>query len=190
MLFLDDVRRADHDVFTGRAHQHAVVKAVHKNVVGALARRTGHRRQFHRTGQPQRANADHVRQAFQAAVQRIAEQLAHLAGAFKQVFFLEQIKRGDGGSAGHRVARIGVAVEKFDRVLGAVGVGLHHGVKNAVGADHATQWNHAVGHAFGKVQHVGHHAVVVGAKVAAQATKAGDDLVKNQQDAVLVANFP
>ena len=68
-------------------------------------------------------------------------------------------------------------------------MGAHHGVVNAVRANHAAQRNHAVGHALGKVQHVGHHAVKVSAKVAAQPAKAGDHLVKNQQNAVLVANL-
>ena len=68
-------------------------------------------------------------------------------------------------------------------------VGVHHRVVNEVATDHAAQRNDAVGHRLGKVQHVGHHAVIVGAKVHAQAAKTGDDLVKNQQDAVLVANL-
>jgi hypothetical protein len=53
-----------------------------------------------------------------AAVHRVAQHLAHLAGALVQLFFLEQLQRGDRRRAGHRVARVGVAVEKLDGVLG------------------------------------------------------------------------
>ena len=87
------------------------------------------------------------------------------------------------------MAGVGVAVEELDGMLGAGGVGLHHLLVDAVRADHAAQRNHTVGDALGEVQHVGHHAIEIGAKGRAQAAKAGDDLVKDQQDAVLVANL-
>ena len=55
-------------------------------------------------------------------------------------------------------------------------------------AHHTAQRNDTIGDTFGEVEHVGDHAVVIGAKVGAHAAKACDDFVKDQQDAVLVAN--
>ncbi|MNS81773.1 hypothetical protein D3C72_1154950 [compost metagenome] len=78
-------------------------------------------------------------------------------------------------------------MEELDHVLGRVG--LHHRVVELVAADHAAQRNHAVGHALGEVQHVGHHAEIVRREVGAHAPEAGDDLVEDQQDAVLVADL-
>jgi hypothetical protein len=56
-------------------------------------------------------------------------------------------------------------------------------------ADHTTQWKHAIGHALSEVEHVRHHAKIVGGKVGAQAAKAGDHFIKNQQNAMLVADL-
>ena len=120
---------------------------------------------------------------------RIAQHLAHLPGAFKQLFFLEEVQGCNGRRTSHRMAGVGVAMGELDRVLGRVLVGLHQTVVNTVRADHAAQRNHAIGHALGKVQHVRHHAVIVSTKVAAQAPKTGDDLVKNQQNAVSGADL-
>ena len=78
-------------------------------------------------------------------------------------------------------------MEKLNGVIG--GTRVHHGVVNEVTADHTAQGNDAIGHALGKVEHVGHHAVIVSAEVGTHAAKASNDLVKNEQDAVLVANF-
>ena len=78
-------------------------------------------------------------------------------------------------------------MEKLNGVIG--GTRVHHGVVNKISADHTAQGNDAIGHALGKVEHVWHHAVIVGAEVGAHAAKACNDLVKNKQDAMLVANF-
>ena len=78
-------------------------------------------------------------------------------------------------------------MEKLNGVIGRARV--HHGVVNKISADHTAQRNDAIGHAFGKVEHVGHHTVIVGAEVGAHAAKACDHLVKNKQNAVLVTNF-
>ena len=77
-------------------------------------------------------------------------------------------------------------MEELDAVLGCIHP--HHGVIDHVATDHPAQRNDAVGHALGKVQHVGHHAIEVSAKGYAQPPKAGDDLVENQQDAVAIAD--
>ena len=51
------------------------------------------------------------------------------------------------------------------------------------------QARRGLGHALGEVQHVGHDAEIVRREVGAHAPEAGDDLVEDQQDAVLVADL-
>ena len=63
------------------------------------------------------------------------------------------------------------------------------GVIDEITTNHAPQWKHAIGDAFGKVEHVRHHAIVIGSKGLPHAAKPSDHLVKNQQNAVLVANL-
>ena len=79
-------------------------------------------------------------------------------------------------------------MEKLDHMIARAGMGVHQGIKYAIATHHATQRNHAIGHAFGKVQHIGHDTKVVGPKAHPQATESGDHFIKNQQDAVLVTN--
>ena len=165
------------------------MEAVHEDVEGALAGHARHRCQFHGAGQPQAADADDVRQPLDGRVHGVAQHLPHLPGALEQVLLLVQVQRGQGGGTGHRVAGVGVAVEELDGVIGRVAVCAHHGVVDAVGADHAAHGHDAVGDALGEVQHVGLHAVEIGAEAGAQTAEAGDDLVEDQQDAVLVADL-
>ena len=80
--------------------------------------------------------------------------------------------------------RIGVAVEELDDVLRPV----HEGVVDAVAHDHAAHRHAAGGDALGEGDHVGHDAVALGGKGMAEPAEAGDDLVEDQQDAVLVAD--
>ena len=79
--------------------------------------------------------------------------------------------------------RIGVAVEQLDDVLRAV----HEGVVDAFVRDHAAHRRRAVGDALGERDHVRRHAVALGREGVAETAEAGDDLVEDQQDAVLVA---
>ena len=64
----------------------------------------------------------------------IAQQRRHGCRARKQVFFFEQVQGGHSGGAGHWVTGIGVAVKKFDHVLGRAGV--HQAFVQEVTADH------------------------------------------------------
>ena len=64
---------------------------------------------------------------------------------------------------------------------------MHHGLVHRVATDHTAQRDNAIGHAFGKVQHVWHDTKVIGGKRRAHAAETGDDFIKDQQDAVLVA---
>ena len=54
--------------------------------------------------------------------------------------------------------------------------------------DHAAHRHRARGDALGEGDHVGHHAVALGGEGVAEPAEAGDDLVEDQQDAVLVAD--
>ena len=54
--------------------------------------------------------------------------------------------------------------------------------------DHAAHRHAARGHALGEGDHVGHDAVALGGEGVAEPAEAGDDLVEDQQDAVLVAD--
>ncbi len=76
---------------------------------------------------------------------------------------------------------------ELDRVLR--GILLHEGVVDLAGCNHRPHWNGTVGDLLGKVHDVRGDAKVLGAGPAAEATKTGDDLVKNQQNVMLVANF-
>ena len=53
---------------------------------------------------------------------------------------------------------------------------------------HAAHRHRAGGDALGEGDHVGHDAVAFGGEGVAEAAEAGDDLVEDQQDAVLVAD--
>ena len=83
------------------------------------------------------------------------------------------------------MAGIGVAVEQLDHVLGA----LHEGVVEALAHQHAAHRHGAGIHALGEGDHVGNDAVALGGEGGAEAAEAGDDLVEDQQDAVLVADL-
>ena len=67
--------------------------------------------------------------------------------------------------------------------------GGHEGVVDLRLGDHAAQRLHAVGDLLGEGHDVGHHAEGVGAGHGAAAAEAGDDLVEDQQDVVLGADF-
>ena len=54
--------------------------------------------------------------------------------------------------------------------------------------DHAAHRHRARGDALGEGDHVGHDAVALGREGVAEPAEAGDDLVEDQQDAVLVAD--
>ena len=86
--------------------------------------------------------------------------------------------------AGERMGRIGVAVEELDDVLGPG----HEGVVDRALHEDGAHRHDAVGDALRGHHDVGHDAEVVRREGRAEATEAGDDLVEDQQDAVLVAD--
>ena len=83
------------------------------------------------------------------------------------------------------MAGIGVAVEQLDHVLGPV----HEGIVEALAHQHAAHGHGAGIHALGEGDHVRDDAVALGGEGGAEAAEAGDDLVEDEQDAVLVADL-
>ena len=74
---------------------------------------------------------------------------------------------------------------QFDRMFRAA----HESVMDGVAHQHAAHRSGAVGDALGEGQHVGHHAITFGGKGEAEPAKAGDDLVEDQEDAVLLGDL-
>ena len=121
------------------------------------------------------------------AVHRVFKMRGQRLHALHHVFFHQQVQRSQAHRARHGVRRVGVAVGKLQHVVGAA-LG-HEGVVNVFAGQHCAHGLHAVGDLLGHVHDVGRHAKVLGAGVSPQAAKAGDDLVKNQQDVVGGANL-
>ena len=80
--------------------------------------------------------------------------------------------------------RIGVAVEEFD----TAGRGADDGVVDFAADRDRAGGNGGVADAFRHGDQVGLHAEEFAGRVGAQAAKAGDDFVENQQDAVLFSD--
>src|SRR4249919_2208714 len=99
---------AEHDVML----EEAEVERVH----AALADGVGPTREIDPDGEPDRADIEHVRQAFEPH-RRLCPGLFELAGALEQAFVAIDVERCKPGGAGERMCRIGIAVEQFDDVL-------------------------------------------------------------------------
>ena len=65
----------------------------------------------------------------------------------------------------------------------------HEGVVNIVFNEHRPHRHHAIGQPLGGGHDVGHHIEILSRERRAQAPEPGDDFVKNQQNAVGVANL-
>ena len=66
---------------------------------------------------------------------------------------------------------------------------VHEGVVDLALHEHRAHRDDAVGDALGGGHDVGRDAEIVGGERRAEAAEAGDDLVEDQQDAVLVADL-
>ncbi len=130
-----------------------------------------------------RADVEHVGQSLQAHRGLRPERL-QLFGALEQVLLAIEIERGEAGGAGERMRRISIAVEQLDDVFGPA----HEGVVDALAHQHAAHRHRARRDALGKRDHVGDDAIALGGEGIAEAAEAGDHLVEDQQDAVLVAD--
>ena len=116
----------------------------------------------------------------------LGPRLLQLLRVLEQLLVLVQIKRRNARRAGERMARIGVAVEQLDHMVGA----LHERVVDALAAHDAAHRHGAGGDALGEGDHVRDARRSARRRSAcAEAAEAGDDLVEDQQDAVLVADL-
>jgi hypothetical protein len=80
--------------------------------------------------------------------------------------------------------RICIAMEKLDHVLGPA----HEGVVDRLARNHPTHGNRAGSDPFRKGDHVGENAITFGCKRMPQPAKPGDDLVKDEQNAIFIAD--
>ena len=108
-----------------------------------------------------------------------------LGAARQQALFLVGVERAERCRAGDRVARIGVAVEQLDHVLRTG----HEGVVDFLLHEHRAHRDDAVGDALGGGDDVGRDAEIVRGERRAETAEAGDDLVEDQQNAVLGADL-
>ena len=133
--------------------------------------------------QPDIADVDDVRQALER-VDGLLPIGRKLRRARQQSLLLVDLERRDGGGAGDRVARIGIAVEEIDGLLRAA----HEGVVDLRLHEHRAHRNGAVGDALRRGDDVGRDVEIVGAERRAEAAEGGDDLIEDQQDVVLGAD--
>ena len=159
---------------------------MHGDLVGALGGLAGHWVNGDACGQAKVANIQHMLGTTQAmhSLFKVRCQCLHLLWG---LLFFQQFQCSQPCGAGCWVGRVGIAVGKLQHVLGAAR--SHEGVVNLF-AGHATaQRLRAIGDLLGKVQNVGRDAKHFRRRPATAAAKAGDDFVKDQQDAVLRADL-
>ena len=109
----------------------------------------------------------------------------HGSWTLEQGFAFVDVLGGDTRCGGGWVCRVGVAVEEFDGVGWAA---VHDGVVNFAVCCNRTHWDGGVVNGFGHGDQVRGNAKEFAGGGFAQATEAGDDFIKYQQDAVLGAD--
>ena len=160
------------------------MEAVLHGLVGAQARRAFDRLEINGRDKTDGADVFHQRMALQREG-RIGPYGFELLGILEQLFVAVQIHAGNAGGSRHWVAGIGVAMEQLDHVIGAV----HELVVDALAHQAAAHRHGARGDALGEGQDIRRDTEALRGEGMAQAPEAGDDLVENQQDAVLVADL-
>ena len=105
-------------------------------------------------------------------------------GARQQTFTAIQPQGGKCGRAGHRMRRIGVAVEELDAFRA-----LHEGLVDGVAHEHGAHRHAAVGQPLGEGDDVGRDAKLLRGEWRTGAAEASDHLIENQQDPVAVADL-
>ena len=166
------------------ADQHPALETLREYLERPCARLAGDGRELDARDQPVRAHVDDVRQALQR-MGRIRPFRLERLGPREQPFARVDVQRGQAGRAGHRVRRIGVAVEQLDGCLRP----LHEGVVDGLLGDDGAHRLRAVGQALGAGDQVRRHAELLRGERRAGAPEARDDFIEDQQDAVLVADL-
>ena len=120
-----------------------------------------------------------------SACRAVGPVVGQLGAAVEQALLLVGVEGGEAGGSRHRIAGIGVAVGELDEMLGAV----HEGVVDLLLHEDRAHRDGAVGDALGGEHDIRRDAEIVDGEGRAEAAEAGDDLVEDQQDAVLVADL-
>ncbi len=155
------------------------------NLETPCARRAGARREFDGAHHAEVAHVDDlvmVRERMEEVCKRLFERQRLL----ENPFFIVHVHRGEAGGRRDRVARVGVAVEQLDHVVGA----LHDRVMDLLLHEHRAHRDDAVGQTLGRRDDVGRHAESLGAESFADPAEGRDDLIEDQQDAVCIADLP
>ena len=116
----------------------------------------------------------------------IKEIILQRRGVFKQAFILIDFLCGDAGGTGCRMRRIGIAMEKLDSIIRCrIGDGIIDFVCNG----DTTHWNGTIRQCLCHGDDVGLDVEFLCCERGTHAAKAGDDLVKYQNQAMLVTDF-
>ena len=102
-----------------------------------------------------------------------------------QIFSAVQFQRGNRRRRRQGMAGIGIAVEEFDARASA----RHDGIINLVPDRNRPHGHGGVRQPLGHGHDIGHHAQALRTEIGAEATKTRDDLIKNQQNAMLGADI-
>ena len=182
-LFANQRRRHGDDI--GRhADQHAIIEAAAEDIQRALRRLAGARRQFHRANQADIANINHVRQALQR-MHRILPIGFQRQRPARQILGTMQFQRGNRRRRRQGMAGIGIAMEEFDAGAGAG----HDRIINLILHGNRAHGYGGVRQSLGHGHDIGHHAQALRTEIGAKPAKTRDDLIKNQQNAMLGADI-
>ncbi len=149
-------------------------------LIAAHAGLSGDRVEVDARHQADGADVGHVGHALEAH-HGVGEHRLQLLSTLEQALVLVDVEGREACRSRQRMARVRVAVEQLDHVLGA----SHEGLVDALGRHDARHRHRRVGDALGEGDHVGLDVIPLGGEAGAEASEARDDLVEDQQDAVL-----
>ncbi len=118
------------------------------------------------------------------AVQHVFPSPGHRIRVFEDAFVTVEVRCGDCCGAGQRMARIGIAVEQVGHGRWPAQECLPHGA----GGEDTAQRHRGIGDPFGGSHQVGFYPELLVGKGRSQPPKAGNHLIKNQQDAMAVTD--
>ena len=185
MFFLRDQRRREGDRVARHAHHHVLVMEGNAHCVeAALARQPLDGRKVERRHESDGADVLQQRMALEAHRGRCHFRL-HLFRAFEQALVAIEVERRKRRRGGERMAGIGIAVKEVDHMIGSrlervVDMLAHHA---------AAHRHRARCDALREGENVRRHAEAFRRRRVAEPSEAGDHLVENEQDAMLVAKL-
>src|ERR1700730_4504932 len=102
----------------------------------------------------------------------------------EEIFFDVEVERAETGGTSQGVARTGIAVQQFNRVLRA----FHEGFVNRLTDDHAAQRHRTRSYSLGEGDDVRKYAIALGREGMPETAEAAGDFVENQQNVIFVAD--